>query len=83
MDVAGSDLPIETNDVLMNFQSTCHHAKQICQRHPKCAEAISHVLIYCDPNRCKRNKCRDALQSFYRNKMLVKYAIEVAFCLCK
>ncbi|XP_065216009.1 uncharacterized protein Gfrl isoform X2 [Planococcus citri] len=80
---AGSDLPIETNDVLMNFQSTCFEAMQMCQRNAKCASSITHVITHCNPKRCRRQKCMHSLQAFYRNKTLIKYAVEVAFCLCK
>lgn len=67
----------------MNFQSTCFEAMQMCQRNAKCSAAITHVITHCNPKRCRRQKCMHSLQSFYRNKTLIKYAVEVAFCLCK
>lgn len=81
--VLGSDLSIETNDVLTNFQSTCYQAMEMCQKNQKCASAISAIIAYCSSGECRKEKCRLSLQSFYRNKALEKYAIEIAFCLCK
>ncbi|KAK7601256.1 hypothetical protein V9T40_008697 [Parthenolecanium corni] len=80
---AGSDMSIETNDVLTNFQSTCYQAMEMCQKNLKCASAISAIIAYCSSGECRREKCRHSLQAFYRNKSLVKYAVEIAFCLCK
>ena len=48
----------------------------------KCKRLMDGVLATCDPNQCNQEACKDNLQKFYRNAE-TKWAMDVAFCLCK
>ncbi|XP_049807107.1 uncharacterized protein LOC126249498 [Schistocerca nitens] len=69
----------------LSLQSTCHLALDACQRNASCRAKLQPVLAACDPapGRCHRHSCMDKLQDFYRQKDLLPFTLEIAFCLCK
>ncbi|KAK7067896.1 hypothetical protein SK128_019585 [Halocaridina rubra] len=67
--------------VLM-LHSTCQTALTGCLGDQSCRRLLNPVLAVCDSTQCNREACMSNLQTFYRN-VDSKWAIEVAFCLCK
>ncbi|XP_066976218.1 uncharacterized protein [Macrobrachium rosenbergii] len=63
------------------LHSTCQTALVGCNGDDSCRRLLDPVLAVCD-NQCNREACMGNLQTFYRN-VDFKWAIEVAFCLCK
>ncbi|XP_064121270.1 uncharacterized protein LOC135225755 isoform X4 [Macrobrachium nipponense] len=63
------------------LHSTCQTALVGCNGDDSCRRLLDPVLAVCD-NQCNREACMANLQTFYRN-VDFKWAIEVAFCLCK
>ncbi|KAK8744146.1 hypothetical protein OTU49_001022, partial [Cherax quadricarinatus] len=63
------------------LHSTCQTALVGCTTEPTCRRLLDPVLAMCD-NECNREACMSNLQTFYRN-VESKWALEVAFCLCK
>ncbi|XP_071514915.1 uncharacterized protein [Panulirus ornatus] len=63
------------------LHSTCQTALKACNSEPVCRRLLDPVLAMCD-NECNREACMNNLQTFYRN-VESKWALEVAFCLCK
>ncbi|XP_068230286.1 uncharacterized protein [Palaemon carinicauda] len=63
------------------LHSTCQTALVGCNGDESCRRLLDPVLAVCD-NQCNRESCMTNLQTFYRN-VDFKWAIEVAFCLCK
>ncbi|XP_063863908.1 LOW QUALITY PROTEIN: uncharacterized protein LOC135102557 [Scylla paramamosain] len=64
------------------LHSTCHTALQACNKDKACRRLLDPVLAVCDTNQCDREACMNNVQTFYRN-VVFKWALEVAFCLCK
>nr|XP_045582939.1 uncharacterized protein LOC123745882 isoform X2 [Procambarus clarkii] len=63
------------------LHSTCQTALTGCITEPTCRRLLDPVLAMCD-NECNREACMSNLVTFYRN-VESKWALEVAFCLCK
>ncbi|CAL4073066.1 unnamed protein product [Meganyctiphanes norvegica] len=63
------------------LHSTCLTALQGCNDDPLCRRLLDPVLGVCG-NECDREACMKNLRVFYRN-VGFKWALEVAFCLCK
>ncbi|CAG7726201.1 unnamed protein product [Allacma fusca] len=62
--------------------TTCSSSLQNCQLNPSCSTLLHSVLYWCTNERCRKDTCMLALQSFYRG-VEPKWAFEVAFCLCR
>ncbi|XP_076064672.1 uncharacterized protein LOC143038872 isoform X4 [Oratosquilla oratoria] len=62
--------------------STCQSALKGCEADPACHRLLNPILNNCDNDQCNQKACMDSLQTFYRN-VETKWAMEVAFCLCR
>jgi len=67
---------------LPRLHKTCTSTLHGCQADRKCRRLLDEVLAACHEDACDHELCKKNLQKFYRNAD-VKWAMDVAFCLCK
>ena len=64
------------------LRATCQTALDNCSQRYSCKKALMPVIRNCDPTKCSRRLCMEAVQTFYRT-VETNTSIDIAFCMCK